>query len=165
MVIGSAAALKTNPGSPRADCGLTVRPTHAERPIRGRVLGLDLGNTMPQIGYIVATVSSAAAMRKPDPRCCALKNRIVSEPNEINAAHPAGSAQRPARNTRSSACGGADACGRMHGRPAFAQTPHDRQTHVEHRQEQHQNRQQNWHEHRQIDAGGWMPGRDIPVMT
>ena len=42
---------------------------------------------------------------------------------------------------------------RMHGRLAFGQTPHNRQTHVEHRQEQHQNRQQNWHEHRQIDAG------------
>ena len=104
-----------------------------------QVLGLDLGNTMPQIGVH----RGYGQHHHGDGHAHGHMLRFEEQNRQRTECDQRGPSPQDQHG----------ATHRMHGRLAFGQTPHNRQTHVEHRQEQHQNRQQNWHEHRQIDAG------------
>ena len=147
---------------PTADCGLTIACCAFLCGFERQVLGLDLGNTMPQIGVH----RGYGQHHHGDGHAHHMlrfegQNRQRTECDQRGPI-PTGSARRHAPNARSSACDGAGAYGPDAWATGLWPTPHNRQTHIEHRQEQHQNRRQNWHEHRQIDAGHESrPGQDV----
>ena len=123
-----------------------------------QVLGLDLWEyDAADWGTSWLWSRTATAMGMPTATCCALKNRIVSEPNAISAAHsPQDQHGATHQNARSSVSvrmvHGAYGPGCVGDWPlAKRRTIARRMSSA--RQEQHQNRQRNRHERRQIDAG------------